>query len=170
MLYYIYDRGSPLAPSRLSFIKPLMKPYDYYQTTSVSIPTRDKYTTIYYYRKGVMVGMKSQFDDDFQPPKNCVEEKVLDEVSYQAHLKHYHEEIKRLQDEFCYDLIDKYNMTAHPKANECFNKAWDFGGGVGLWEVEDYFISIIEIFKEDCINYKNNNADIITGIVNPIAI
>jgi hypothetical protein len=61
--------------------------------------------TIYYYRKGVMVGMKRQFETDFEPPENCVEEKVLDEVSYNAHRKHYSEESKRLQDEFRKDLI-----------------------------------------------------------------
>lgn len=93
--------------------------------------------------------MKKQFDVDFEPPANCVEEKVLDEVSYQAHLKHYHEENKRLQNEFRNDLIEKYNMTGHPKAIECFEKAWDFGSGSGLWDVEDYFMSIIEMFRSD---------------------
>jgi hypothetical protein len=129
-----------------------MKPYDYYETTSVSIPTKDKYTTIYYYQKGIMVGMKKQFDASFEPPTNCVEEKVLDEVSYKAHLKHYQEENLRLQEEFRRDLIDKYNMTHHPKANECFDKAWDFGSGAGLWEVEDYFMNLVELFKDDVLS------------------
>lgn len=77
-----------------------MKPYSYYQTTSVSIPKKDDYMTIYYYRKGVMVGMKKQFDEDFEPPSNCVEERVLDEISYIAHLKHYQSEVDRLHQEF----------------------------------------------------------------------
>jgi hypothetical protein len=125
-----------------------VKPLSYYQTTSVSIPKQDDYMTIYYYRKGVMVGMKvGPQEEDFQPPKRCVEEKVLDEVSYSAHMDHYYNELKRLQDEFRRDLIKKYNMTNHPKALECFKKAWDFGSSSGLWDVEDYFVSIIDLVK-----------------------
>jgi hypothetical protein len=134
-----------------------MKPYAYYQSTSVSIPKKDDYMTIYYYRKGVMVGMKRQFEDDFETPKNCVEEKVLDEISYNAHVKHYQEEQKRLEDEFREDLILKYNMADHPKANKIFNKAWDLGCSGGLEEVEYYFRDLIELFDEDeKISSKND--------------
>jgi hypothetical protein len=156
LVYYIQARADSPPPPIVSFTKIQMKPYSYYQTTSVSLPTKDKYMTIYYYRRGVMVGMKKQFDDDFEPPANCVEERVLDEVSYQAHLKHYHEENKRLQDEFRKDLIAKYNMTEHPKANDCFDKAWDFGSSAGLREVEDYFMSLIEIFDDVLVNNYGN--------------
>ena len=107
--------------------------------------------TIYYYRKGVMVGMKvGPHEEDFQPPKNCVEEKVLDEVSYAAHLKLYHEENKRLQDELRDDLIEKYEMVGHPKATKLFNKAWDMGCSGGPQEVEYYFQDLIELFKCEC--------------------
>jgi hypothetical protein len=127
-----------------------MKPLSYYQKTSVSIPRQDDYMTIYYYKKGVMVGMKvGKVEDDFQPPKNCVEEKVLDEVSYNAHMKHYQEENLRLQNEFRKDLIAKYNMTGHPKADQLFNKAWDFGCSLGCEAVEDYFQDLTELFQED---------------------
>ena len=102
--------------------------------------------TIYYYRKGVMVTMKKQFEEDFEPPVNCVEEKVLDEVSYQAHLKLYHEENRRLQAEFRQDLIEKYCLTHHPKANQVFDKAWELGCSSGLYYVEDYFQDLIELF------------------------
>jgi len=130
-----------------------MKPYAYYETTSVSMPTKDKYMTIYYYRKGVMVGMKvGPHEDDFQPPKNCVEEKVLDEVSYNAHMKHYHEERKRLEEQFRKDLIAEYKMSHHPKANQLFNKAWDMGCAGGLEEVEYYFRDLIELFQDDETN------------------
>ena len=126
-------QGNPLypSPSVLYQKKKQMKPYVYYQTTSVSIPRQDDYMTIYYYKKGVMVGMKRQFETDYEPPKNCVEEKVLDEVSYNSHMKHYNEERLRLEKEFREDLIDKYKMTNHPKANQLFDKAWDFGCSLG---------------------------------------
>jgi hypothetical protein len=128
-----------------------MKPISYYQTTSVSIPRQDDYTTIYYYRKGVMVGIKRQFDDDYVSPKKCVEEKVLDEVSYNAHLKHYQEENLRLQNEFRIDLIGKYGMTNHPKANAIFDKSWDIGCSSGLESVEYYFQDIMNLFDDTLV-------------------
>ena len=108
--------------------------------------------TIYYYKKGVMVGMKRQFETDYETPKNCAEEKVLDEVSYNAHMKHYHEETKRLQEEFRKDLIAEYKMSHHPKANKLFNKAWDMGCAGGLEEVEYYFRDLVELFRNDETN------------------
>jgi hypothetical protein len=139
-----------------------MKPYAYYQTTSVSIPRQDDYMTIYYYRKGVMVGMKRQFETDYETPKNCVEEKVLDEVSYNAHMKHYQEEAKRLQDEFRKDLIDEYKMFKHPKANKLFNKAWDMGCAGGLEEVEYYFRDLVELFQNDETNVDTDLFSLMT--------
>jgi len=133
--------------------KDIMKPLAYYQTTSVSIPKQDDYMTIYYYRKGVMVGIKRQFDDDFNPPKNCVEEKVLDEVSYNAHLKHYYQEQDKLKNEFQTDLIAEYNMANHPKATKIFDKSWELGKG-NPEEVEYYFQDLVELFNEN-ISYEN---------------
>jgi len=140
-----------------------MKPLSYYQTTSVSIPKQDDYMTIYYYKKGVMVGMKRQFETDYEPPKNCVEEKVLDEVSYNAHMKHYQEERKRLEEEFRKDLIAEYKMSHHPKANKLFNKAWDMGCSNGLQDVEYYFQDLIELIDANAPTTSYH--DTVTGIV-----
>jgi hypothetical protein len=119
-----------------------MRPLSYYQETSVSIPKKDDYMTIYYYRKGVMVGMKvGKVEDDFQPPKNCVEEKVLDEISFNAHMKHYQEEAKRLQEEFRKDLIAEYKMTHHPKANKLFDKAWDINDAIMMVNFDPHYRS-----------------------------
>ena len=112
-----------------------------------------------------MVGMKRQFETDYEPPKNCVEEKVLDEVSYNSHMKHYQEENKRLQDEFRNDLIAEYKMTHHPKANKLFNKAWDMGCAGGPEEVEYCFRDLIELFQDNeklSIGGGNNLFDIMT--------
>jgi hypothetical protein len=127
-----------------------MKPHSYYRETTVSIPRQDDYMTIYYYRKGVMVGMKRQFETDYEPPKNCVEEKVLDEISYNAHMKHYHKERQRLENEFRKDMIAKYELTNHPKADKLFNKAWDMGCSGGLEEVEYYFMDLVELLTCEC--------------------
>ena len=140
------------------FIFLKMKPLSYYQNTSVAIPRKTDYMTIYYYRKGVMIGIKTQFGDEFIPPKNCVEEQILDEISYNAHVKLYREEVVRLQNEFRKDLIAKYNMSNHPKSDKLFNMAWDFGGSLGYDAVEDYFSNLINLFQEDTSNvtaFKN---------------
>jgi hypothetical protein len=134
-----------------------MKPLSYYRDTSVSIPKQDDYMTIYYYRKGVMVGMKvGKIDDDFQPPKKCIEEKVLDEISYNSHMKLYQEENLRLQNEFRRDLIEKYDMTNHPKANAIFDKAWDIGCSSGLESVEYYFTDLMDLFSNEVMQFKSN--------------
>ena len=100
--------------------------------------------------------MKRQFDTDFEPPKGCVEEKVLDEVSYNAHMKLYQEENLRLQDEFRRDLIEKYGMINHPKANAIFDKAWDIGCSSGLESVDYYFSDIMDLFSNEVIQFKGN--------------
>lgn len=105
--------------------------------------------TIYYYRKGIMVGMKKQFEDDFIAPTKCVEEKIFDTISYDAHIEHYRKENIRLQKEFREDLISKYDMTDHPQKDKLFDKAWEFAGSLGLSVVEDYFESLIEILQDD---------------------
>lgn len=117
-----------------------MKPLSYYNQTSVSFPKKDDYLTTYYYKKGRLVSIKSGncFDEDFKVPKGCVEEHSLDEVSYKSHLNLYHEELRRLQDEFKDDLIKKYSMQEHIMEEECFNLAWEFGSG-NLEDVEYYF-------------------------------
>jgi len=113
------------------------------------MPEKDDYMTIYYYRKGKVVGIKRQFDTDFQPPKNCVEERVLDEVSYNAHLKHHYDEKNKLKNEFRADLIAEYNMDDHPKVNKIFDKAWELGQSKGHEEIEYYFQDFVELFKND---------------------
>ncbi len=108
-----------------------------------------------------MVGMKvGKQDEDFQPPKNCIEEQVLDEVSFNAHMKHYQEETKRLHDEFRRDLIEQYDMSDHPKANLLFDKAWDFGNSYELSDVEDYFANLIDLVQDDDTLHVEYDSDL----------
>ena len=100
--------------------------------------------------------MKRQFDTDFEPPTKCVEEKILDEISYNAHMKLYQEENLRLQNEFRSDLIEKYDMTNHLKANMIFDKAWDIGCSSGLESVEYYFQDLITLFDVELEKFKNH--------------
>jgi hypothetical protein len=161
-------REIKLLPTRRLFCV-YMKPLSYYRDTSISIPKQDDYMTIYYYHKGVMIGMKvGKLDADFQPPKNCVEEKILDQASHNAHAKLYQEENLKLQNEFRRDLIEKYEMTNHPKANAIFDKAWDIGCSSGLESVDYYFQDLVELFdktdgKSTHNTLSSHNIDFITG-------
>ena len=161
-ILYPWQRGAPTPSPSVLYIKK-MKPYDYYRTTLVSIPKQDDYMTVYYYRKGVMVGMKRMFDYDFIRPNECVEEKVFDEVSYNAHMKHYHEERLRLEEEFRKDLIAEYKMSHHPKANKLFNKAWDMGCSGGLEEIEYYFRDLVELFHDNESNVETDLFSLMTS-------
>lgn len=126
-----------------------MKPFSYYQEQTVTYPTKQQYEKIYFYRKGKLIAIKEQFDYEFVEPKNCAREVIFDEVSYQSHLKLYTEERVRLQNEFRRDLIEKYNMTGHPKADKCFDMAWDFGQSTSYSDVEDYFMNLVELVKSN---------------------
>lgn len=120
----------------------------YYQNITIDYPNKRQYEKIYFYKKGRLIGIKEQFDDDFKEPNTCAKEIIFDEVSFQAHLKLYNEEVLRLQTEFRNDLIEKYGMTGHPKANQCFNMAWDFGQSSCYEDIEDYFMNLINLFDK----------------------
>jgi hypothetical protein len=109
-----------------------------------------------------MVGMKRMFDYDFIRPNECVEEKVFDEVSYNSHMKLYHDERKRFEDEFRKDLIAEYKMSHHPKADKLFNKAWDMGIAGGLEEVEYYFRDLVELFHDNETNVDTDLFSLMT--------
>ena len=126
-----------------------MKPFSYYQELTVAYPTKQQYEKIYFYQKGKLIAIKEQFDYEFVEPPKCAKEVIFDEVSYQSHIKLYDEERLRLQNEFRCDLIEKYNMTGHPKANKCFDMAWDFGQSSSYSDVEDYFMNLIELVRSN---------------------
>jgi hypothetical protein len=123
-----------------------MKPISYYKTSSVSIPVKDYYLTTYYYKEGRLVVIRKggYLNEDFEAPSGCVEENVLDQISYEEHRKLYNQEVINLQQEFKMDLLQKYYSTNHPKAIDCFNLAWEFASG-HFEEVEYYFEGISKL-------------------------
>jgi hypothetical protein len=127
-----------------------MKPISYYKTSSVSSPIEDYYMTTYYYKEGKLVVIKKggSFNENFEAPFGCVEEKVLDQISYEAHRRLYRQEISNLQQEFKMDLLQKYYSTNHPRATDCFNLAWEFASG-DFEEVEYYFEGISRLVIVD---------------------
>jgi hypothetical protein len=125
-----------------------MKPLSYYKDITVCYPSKKQYEKVYFYKNGRLIGIKEQFGDDFKEPKNCGKEIIFDEVSFQAHLKLYNEEVLTLQTEFRNDLIEKYGMTGHPKSNQCFDMAWDFGQSSSYADVEDYFMNLINLLDK----------------------
>jgi hypothetical protein len=136
-----------------------MKPISYYKTSSVSSPIEDYYMTTYYYKEGKLVVVKKggSLNENFEAPPGCVEENVLDQISYEAHRRLYRQEISNLQQEFKMDLLQKYYSTNHPKATDCFNLAWEFASG-DFEEVEYYFegISKLVILDDKFYNVKFN--------------
>lgn len=123
-----------------------MKNLNYYSEIPVSFPNKDNYTTTYYYKRGILKAIKKQFDESFNPPKNCVEEKVIDEKSYDEHLSLYLQEKVKLEKEFRLDLISEFNLGNHPKANLLFDKSWEVSGG-NFEDVVGYFSDLIELIK-----------------------
>jgi hypothetical protein len=136
-----------------------MKPISYYKTSSVSKPIEDYYITTYYYKEGKLIVVKKSgsLNENFEAPVGCVEENVLDQISYEAHRRLYSQEIINLQQEFKMDLLQKYYSTNHPRATDCFNLAWEFASG-DFEEVEYYFegISRLVIVDDQFYNIQFN--------------
>jgi hypothetical protein len=138
-----------------------MKPLSYYKKIIVDYPSKNQYEKVYYYKRGRLIAVKEQFNDDFKEPEICTREVIFDEVSFQSHLKLYNEEVLRLQTEFRNDLIEKYEMAGHPKVNQCFDMAWDFGQSSSYEDVEDYFMNLINLIdmRNNLIDTRDNPID-----------
>lgn len=57
----------------------------------------------------------------------------------------YHDVQRQRTDQFRYELLDWYKLTAHPKAGLAFQIAWDRGHAAGLHEVVAEFDSLVEL-------------------------
>ena len=150
-----------------------MKTLSYYETIIICYPSKNQYEKVYYYKKGRLIAVKEQFNDDFKEPEGCAKEVIFDEVSYQSHLKLHKEEFLRLQTEFRNDLIEKHGMAGNPKANQCFDMAWDFGQSSSYADVEDYFMNLVNLIDrrtnliDTRINHIDRRTPVGCGIVVP---
>jgi hypothetical protein len=55
---------------------------------------------------------------------------------------------RRLKAVFASDLIEAAGVTGHPKAQRCFDLAWEYGHSGGLQDVRYYFEELVELIKE----------------------
>lgn len=60
----------------------------------------------------------------------------------------YAKERGRLEQEFKEDLLEENGVTDNPKADLCYQKAWEIGHHGGLSEVEIVFSDLVELIQE----------------------
>jgi len=66
---------------------------------------------------------------------------------YQKNNEEYHKKESELLQEFKRDLIANSGLTGHPKANQCYELAWEFGSEEGLPSVARFFDKLDELLK-----------------------
>lgn len=66
---------------------------------------------------------------------------------YIAARHRYSEETRRLEAQFKADLLAYHEVVDHPKADLCFNLAWEHGHASGYSEVANYFSEFVELIK-----------------------
>jgi hypothetical protein len=129
-----------------------MKPFNYYSKSEVLYPSKTYYVTLYAYDKGAVVWSgayreKSKCDLKKEYP-NAVIQEVLDEYAYQDHLRRYHEESRRLHEEFKSDLYAEFGVSDHPKRDKVFNLAREYGRESGHENVYNYFADLVVLIKD----------------------
>lgn len=69
--------------------------------------------------------------------------------------KAYDTEQNRLEDLFKTDALAEVGLSAHPRADRIFSKAWALGHASGLPEVFVYLEDLAELFVDDLNAQKN---------------
>ena len=72
-------------------------------------------------------------------------EKVLDEEAYKAANDQYRETIGERITKFRADLYEYYGVTDNPKADLCYDKAYDSGHSAGYAEVAAHFGDLVDL-------------------------
>jgi hypothetical protein len=126
-----------------------MKPIEYYSTNPVPYPSRKEFTEVYAYKKGETVfhGTLPEFEiwENQKGNTAATNEKIIDENGYKKAYAAYREKDYDLKQEFQADLLEEYGVTDHPKAELCFQKAWDEGHSCGYESVKGCFDDLVEL-------------------------
>jgi hypothetical protein len=61
--------------------------------------------------------------------------------------KAYRDEVQQLREQFKQDLFEEHGVTGNPKAQRCFELAWEHGHAEGKHEVIIYFEDFVELIK-----------------------
>jgi hypothetical protein len=127
-----------------------MKDYSYYTTSDIEFPSKTKYTKSFFYKKGKMIATKvwgEGYDDlELGLPEGTVEEQILDEESYNAHLDLYRSRALERENEYKRDVLEKHGLTHHPQADKIFSIAWGLGGS-DLLDVDMCLLELSELFE-----------------------
>lgn len=110
--------------------------------------SKETFTTVYVYSVGKCIDTISL--DEFRikyPQTRLTYEKVVDEAAYKQMQKEYHEEESRCYNQFKQDLFKEYNVTNNPKAEKCFNIAWERGHSSGYESVANEFDELVELIQ-----------------------
>ena len=120
-----------------------MKPFEYYDTPSISRPNKRDYTTVYFYNKGevVFIGGYYAYLEDKENYQGCVKQEVLDDKSYKDDLEKYRKECGRLYGEFKEDLFNEFGVSDNPKREQCF----ELSKSSSLSETYDRFSELVEL-------------------------
>ena len=60
----------------------------------------------------------------------------------------WHSDRTRLEGVFKADLFAEHGVTDNPKAERCWELAWEYGHPSGLMEVANYFDDLVDLIKE----------------------
>jgi hypothetical protein len=69
------------------------------------------------------------------------------ETHYRALMTSYRSEVARLKTEFKDDLLWEHGAVGNPKADKCFDLAWEYGHSAGFSEIQGFFGELVELIK-----------------------
>lgn len=114
----------------------------------VPFPSKSDFTVIYGYSAGKVVFEVSpkELTSELQN-KAATTETVLDKEAFNAAMSAYRAETSRVYKQFHDDLLEEYDVTEHPKAELCFDKAWERGHSNGFESVFNAFDDLVELIQ-----------------------
>ena len=126
-----------------------MKPWKYYTTINIPVPSRDEHTNVFVYKAGQVVysGPYLQYKARAHEFSGMLVEKVVNEAGYKAQREQYGFERSRLEQEFKADLLEEHGVTSNPKANRCYGIAYEECGHAGFEAIATFFDLIVELIK-----------------------
>lgn len=129
-----------------------MKPFNYYTSVPLPYPNRKDFYTFYVYDKGEVLATVSGTEmsrnrlAELYP--NALIQGVLDEGGWKDAVGKYNDVSQSLEREFKRDLLEEYGVTNNPKADLCYQIAWDIGHANGINEVSYYFEAFVELIRD----------------------
>lgn len=92
--------------------------------------------------------VKEKFVGTFNEIQAEIDKKIGEaKENHEKRLIEYYEKEKQLLDEFKRDMIENSGLTNHPKVEECYKLAWEFGHEEGLQSVASFFDKLDELLK-----------------------